>query len=366
MNELNIQEKTQLETFSAQRDALLFEISGLKSERDILQKKNIEVAISSGEIEKRINQNIGRLKEMDEKEKEFANKVSDDIFILSNKKTKLESQVSSYERLIEVLKSKHELLSKSIKDSSEVYKIVFDRTGALGQVIDHVTRVSTQNLNDSNEMEEKIRKWKRLYKEIFKVTISGEVFIFRVLNVGELIKIQTLVQQNKIEEVDQFIYNAVLYPENFNCDTTEAVLSEKLSEYIVEKSSVYSSDGVKLLIKEARIKVANEFNNDFTQWKIAIVKTFPGYKFSDLDDLSPREFFYLLALAEKLTNTSLVNDGSQIKNQRRTRPKPEERTVGDIPVVDGKKFMNRSELEQIAADESTNVLREHFNQFRKK
>ena len=215
-------------------------------------------------------------------------------------------------------------------------------------------------------MEEKIRKWKRLYKEIFKVTISGEVFIFRVLNVGELIKIQTLVQQNKIEEVDQFIYNAVLYPENFNCDTTEAVLSEKLSEYIVEKSSVYSSDGVKLLIKEARIKVANEFNNDFTQWKIAIVKTFPGYKFSDLDDLSPREFFYLLALAEKLTNTSLVNDGSQIKNQRRTRPKPEERTVGDIPVVDGKKFMNRSELEQIAADESTNVLREHFNQFRKK
>ena len=158
MNELNIQEKTQLETFSAQRDALLFEISGLKSERDILQKKNIEVAISSGEIEKRINQNIGRLKEMDEKEKEFANKVSDDIFILSNKKTKLESQVSSYERLIEVLKSKHELLSKSIKDSSEVYKIVFDRTGALGQVIDHVTRVSTQNLNDSNEMVSNIKK----------------------------------------------------------------------------------------------------------------------------------------------------------------------------------------------------------------
>lgn len=152
MNELNIQEQEQINTFSKQRDDLLGQLSILREEKNKLIEDKNKLADSSSDIEMKMNKNIGRLEELEKKEKEFKDKLSEDVVILLNQKTKLQSEITNYEKLIEVLKSKYETISQSIKDATEVYKTVFRQTGALSKVVDHVTRVNTENLNEANQM----------------------------------------------------------------------------------------------------------------------------------------------------------------------------------------------------------------------
>ena len=214
-------------------------------------------------------------------------------------------------------------------------------------------------------MENNIRHWKKQYSEIFKVVINHDVYIFRVLNIGEITKVQLLIQEGKIEDADEIVLGAVIYPEDFNPDNIEIPILDKLSEYILDKSNLKDLHDIRQLISDARVNVNKEFDGDFMQWKIAIMKIFPGYKLSDLDNLTTRDFFYLLALAERLIQQPLVNDGTQQKQQKNKRRLRMDITGENDMVANGKKFMSKEDLERIAIDKSTNELNEHFRQHRK-
>jgi len=67
------EQKQQLEIWSIQRDAVLLEISTNRILNEKLIQKNKELSNSNSEIETRMNQSIGRLQELKNKEKEMAN-----------------------------------------------------------------------------------------------------------------------------------------------------------------------------------------------------------------------------------------------------------------------------------------------------
>jgi len=147
--EISPEQNAQLSAWVVQRDALLLEISALRTESEKLSKANTEIAESSKGIETRINQSEGRLIELDKKEKELFNKVSIDIDFLTSEKSAIENKIEGLRKEIEVLDDEKNLIIDSIATSTDIYEKVFNRAEVLDKVVDHVTRVSEQNLKDT-------------------------------------------------------------------------------------------------------------------------------------------------------------------------------------------------------------------------
>lgn len=161
--EITPEQNGQLTTWAGQRDAILLEISNLRTEKDKLEVANKKLADSNTEIQVQINMAIGRLAELDKVEEDYNNIVSSSLTENLIAKTRLESEVTNLKKIIAILAPQKEELEKDLKSLSDIFYTMNDRVGVLDKVVDHVTRVSEQN---SNSIESTISNLKSSIQKI--------------------------------------------------------------------------------------------------------------------------------------------------------------------------------------------------------
>lgn len=145
-----IDQNEQLKTWASQRDSILSEIAVLNIEKERLIIINKDLANSNTDISIKIIESEGRMAELDKKEIEYQHIVSSEIAELQKNKTLVEATVTGLEKDVFNLSARKEDLISTINTLQVLHDQVYKRTGVLDQVIDRVTRVNADNINDVN------------------------------------------------------------------------------------------------------------------------------------------------------------------------------------------------------------------------
>lgn len=166
MEEILPEQKNQLKTWAGQRDAILLEISNLQVTKEKLQIDNIALSSSNTDIVDRMNQIIGRIEELNKKEKESVLLISKEVANLDSRKTCLETEIKNLEQIIKILSPQKESLEKDIISLTEVFYTINDRASVLDKVVDHVTVVSNANVKIVDEL---VNNLKNSLEEIVEI-----------------------------------------------------------------------------------------------------------------------------------------------------------------------------------------------------
>lgn len=166
MEEITPEQKAYLATFAGKRDAALLEISNLQIAKEKLEKTNKELAISCSDTEVRMNQIIGRIEELQKKEAELPLLVSKEIASLQSQKTCLETEIMNLSKLVEVLTVQKTSLEKDVSSALANFTALKDEAISLDSVVDHVTRVSKNNVTLIDDL---VAKLARSLEEIIEV-----------------------------------------------------------------------------------------------------------------------------------------------------------------------------------------------------
>lgn len=166
MEEITPEQKAYLATFAGKRDAALLEISTLQIAKEKLEKTNKELAISCSDTEVRMNQIIGRIEELQKKEAELPLLVSKEIASLQSQKTCLETEIMNLSKLVEVLTVQKTSLEKDVSSALATFTALKDEAISLDSVVDHVTRVSKNNVTLIDDL---VAKLARSLEEIIEV-----------------------------------------------------------------------------------------------------------------------------------------------------------------------------------------------------
>lgn len=158
MDPFTPEQTNQLDAWAIARDKILVEISNLTRDKQVLTGQNIDLADSNTEIETKINKALGRLEELNKKEEEFKNLVQSETAQLISEKTKLQAEIPALQKEIGGLISQKMLLTETINTLTDVHDKVFDKTSALDQIVEHVTRVSGQNIIDMDAFMVSLKK----------------------------------------------------------------------------------------------------------------------------------------------------------------------------------------------------------------
>ena len=150
MDSFTPEQDKQLKTWASERDTILSEIAVARDQNLILSLKNKNLSISITDIEDRIQQSVGRMKELDDREKLYEDIISEHLSILGSRKVKIESELSFLNKDLTSLKETKEALLKDIEVLQKIHDKVFARASVLDQVVDHVTRVNSKNIDDVN------------------------------------------------------------------------------------------------------------------------------------------------------------------------------------------------------------------------
>lgn len=156
--EITPEQKEQLSTWADQRDALLFEISGLRTEKEKLEAKNIDLASSYTKINDEMNQVTGRIAELEKKEKELADLKSKEVTSLESEKSRLNSEIINFKNIISILVEQKKSIEHDVVVLTEVFNKVNDRVSDLDKIVDHVTRVSSDNKHEIDELTINLKK----------------------------------------------------------------------------------------------------------------------------------------------------------------------------------------------------------------
>jgi chromosome segregation ATPase len=143
--EFTSEQKEQLKTWSGQRDAILIEISNLRTEQEHLRAANIDFAKSNTDTVNEMNKIKGRIEELKIKENELTLSISKEVALLESKKTTLESEITNLSKLIEVLRTQKISLESDVCNSLSTLNVVKDEALLLDKVVDRVTQVSKSN-----------------------------------------------------------------------------------------------------------------------------------------------------------------------------------------------------------------------------
>ena len=152
-----IDPQEQLNSFAAQRDALLLEVSTLKTEQEGLTKKNKELAVSNTEIEQRVNQAIGRIKELQDREADLLASISKEVSLLQNEKNLLEVTVSTLKKEVEALSAQEEKLKVSLSCMTDIFDKIQGRSEVLDKVVNYVIGVNEKNVKVIDTMVEGLK-----------------------------------------------------------------------------------------------------------------------------------------------------------------------------------------------------------------
>jgi predicted nucleic acid-binding Zn-ribbon protein len=158
MEEITPEQKGQLRTWAGQRDAILLEISNLQTAKEKLVTSNKEMANSYSDMEKNMNQVIGRIEELKKKEVELPLLISKDIAVLQTRKTCLETEIMNLTKLVEVLSTQKASLEKDVSLALATFTAVKDEAISLDAVVDHVVRVSKNNVTLVEDLVSKLGK----------------------------------------------------------------------------------------------------------------------------------------------------------------------------------------------------------------
>lgn len=191
--EITPEQATKLKTWASERDSILFEIAKLKEEKEKITKDIIELSQSKTEIQNDIVKSEGRMEELDKKEKLYEEIVSIEIPKLEVQKTKLETEVMSFQKEVSYLDLKKDGLVKDIDFLIKTQKDVFERTGVLEKVVEHVTKISSSNIK---ELDEAVAILKKKVDEILKLSTEDIDAHNRIL--GEIPKLFVELQRKSL------------------------------------------------------------------------------------------------------------------------------------------------------------------------
>ena len=158
MEEITPEQKAYLATFAGRRDAALLEISNLQIAKEKLEKENKEIAISYSDTEARMNKVLGRIEELTKKEAELPLLIARDIVSLESRKTCLATEVTSLTKMIDVLTVQKASLEKDVSSALATFTIIKDEAISLDAVVDHVVRVSKNNVTLVEDLVSKLAK----------------------------------------------------------------------------------------------------------------------------------------------------------------------------------------------------------------
>ncbi len=142
---LTPEQEKQLVSWVSQRDLILLDIANKKTESEKLTITNKNLASSNTEISDRIQQSIGRLEELEKKEKERALLMVPEIADLSSEKSVLQTQVSSLKSEISTLSETKKKLHEDILYISKVYEAVCSRASNLDRIVSETVKLNSDN-----------------------------------------------------------------------------------------------------------------------------------------------------------------------------------------------------------------------------
>lgn len=135
------------------------------------------------------------------------------------------------------------------------------------------------------------------YKSVYVVEVGDEIYMYRLLSkmMYELICAQI---EDDMELQDEIIRKCVLYPEDLDIDEMFSEDVAELAQIIVSQSCVLPEDRIKAL--EVFSAEMNQIDNVMA---CLIMKAFPAYKLSDLEEMEFPEFYRLYTRAEWFITT---------------------------------------------------------------
>jgi len=148
MEEITPEQNSQLGSWAKKRDTVLAEISVAQIEKEKLERENTALAGSTKDIDRRIGETIGRMDELNKREKEYESTVSAELADLTSQKTGLQADVSALKADIELLTSKKDLLTQTISSLTDVHEKVFARASNLDKTVADITRINSQNIRE--------------------------------------------------------------------------------------------------------------------------------------------------------------------------------------------------------------------------
>lgn len=140
----------QLQTWAAERDAVLLEISVNREENNRLLAIRKDLATSIGDIEVRIIQSVARMQELDQKEKDLVGLTNSELASLFADKSSLQSEVTGLKSDVKLLTVQKNSLIETISSLTEVHDRVYSRVGMLDKVVDNVVKITNKHLDDMN------------------------------------------------------------------------------------------------------------------------------------------------------------------------------------------------------------------------
>lgn len=150
--EISPEQKSHLETWAGQRDLLLSEISSLQNQKEKIEEGVKNASESYADIETRANQIIGKIGELDKKEKELSGLISKEVSGLQSQKSVLESEITNLTKLVSVLSGQKASLEKDVSFAISNYDILKSEALVLDKIVNHVTVVSSENVKKIDEL----------------------------------------------------------------------------------------------------------------------------------------------------------------------------------------------------------------------
>jgi len=157
MEEITRDQKEQLTTWAAQRDVLLSEISVIRNEILNLNKTRTDLANSNTDIINQVNQSLGRLKELTEKESEYESVIDMDLANKIVEKTALENKIPELIKQVSILEAQKESLTKTIEILQSVNAGFAEKNIELEKQIGGVIELSEKNANVVNSLMESLK-----------------------------------------------------------------------------------------------------------------------------------------------------------------------------------------------------------------
>lgn len=148
MEELTPEQKKQLSSWVSQRDALLQEISILRTENEKLTLENKNLAQSYTRTIEDINRSLGRIEELNKKEKEFDTLVGVENAELTSRKDKLETKIAELEKQVLLLEENKKLQLQITQTAINYADSISSKANTLDKVVGHVVAVSSNNVRE--------------------------------------------------------------------------------------------------------------------------------------------------------------------------------------------------------------------------
>ena len=135
----------QLASWVGQRDLILVDIGNKKTEQEKLTKTNLELAESNTEIQNSVQQSIGRLEELEKKEKEYTTKVGVALSDFLVEKNTLEVRIEYLKKEIDLLECERITLVGMFGDLKNIHSDILGNANEMNKTVGENVKLNSQN-----------------------------------------------------------------------------------------------------------------------------------------------------------------------------------------------------------------------------